>query len=75
MGDTAAAPIADVRKRRFHSRSSAVDVLKDIDITGKTALITGTNSGIGTAVRIEYRKYSNIRTCPYIFRSSPTLSL
>jgi hypothetical protein len=36
------------RTRRFTSYSTAEDILKDIDLTGKTALITGTNSGIGT---------------------------
>uniref|UniRef100_A0A914VG23 Uncharacterized protein n=1 Tax=Plectus sambesii TaxID=2011161 RepID=A0A914VG23_9BILA len=35
------------RTRRFKSCSTAENVLKGIDLTGKTALITGTNSGIG----------------------------
>uniref|UniRef100_A0A914VE82 NAD(P)-binding protein n=1 Tax=Plectus sambesii TaxID=2011161 RepID=A0A914VE82_9BILA len=35
------------RTQQFTWRSTAEDVLKDIDLTGKTALITGTNSGIG----------------------------
>uniref|UniRef100_A0A914WS49 Uncharacterized protein n=1 Tax=Plectus sambesii TaxID=2011161 RepID=A0A914WS49_9BILA len=33
--------------RRFHANSSDDDVLKGIDLTGKTVLITGTTSGLG----------------------------
>lgn len=35
------------RKREFHSRSSALDTLKGLDLNGKTYAITGTTSGIG----------------------------
>uniref|UniRef100_A0A8R1HRY1 Uncharacterized protein n=1 Tax=Caenorhabditis japonica TaxID=281687 RepID=A0A8R1HRY1_CAEJA len=35
------------RTREFHSRSSALDTLKDLDLIGKTYAITGTTSGIG----------------------------
>jgi NAD(P)-dependent dehydrogenase (short-subunit alcohol dehydrogenase family) len=31
----------------FNAKSTAEDVTKDIDLTGKTALVTGCNSGIG----------------------------
>uniref|UniRef100_A0A915DM52 Uncharacterized protein n=1 Tax=Ditylenchus dipsaci TaxID=166011 RepID=A0A915DM52_9BILA len=36
-----------VYHRKYGSRTSALEVLKDIDLTGKTILITGTTSGIG----------------------------
>lgn len=35
------------RKSGFNSRSTAVQVTDGIDLTGKTALITGVNSGLG----------------------------
>lgn len=35
------------RYRRFNARSITDDVLKGIDLSEKTALITGTSSGIG----------------------------
>ncbi|VDM67947.1 unnamed protein product [Strongylus vulgaris] len=35
------------RKRRFGSRSTALQTIEDVDLTGKTFLITGTTSGIG----------------------------
>ncbi|CAI2343190.1 unnamed protein product [Caenorhabditis sp. 36 PRJEB53466] len=35
------------RQREFHSRSNALDTLKDLDLSGKTFAITGTTSGIG----------------------------
>ena len=31
----------------YNAKSTAMDVTKDIDLTGKTALVTGCNSGIG----------------------------
>ncbi|KAI1704904.1 short chain dehydrogenase domain-containing protein [Ditylenchus destructor] len=34
-------------KKKFGSRTTAAEVLKDIDLRGKTILITGTTSGIG----------------------------
>ncbi|CAD5219983.1 unnamed protein product [Bursaphelenchus xylophilus] len=36
------------RRRRFDSRATAEDVLKGLDLSGKTILITGTTNGIGT---------------------------
>ncbi|CCD65911.1 DeHydrogenases, Short chain [Caenorhabditis elegans] len=35
------------RKRQFHSRTNALEVLDGIDLSGKTFAITGTTSGIG----------------------------
>ncbi|CAP32504.1 Protein CBG13763 [Caenorhabditis briggsae] len=35
------------RKRLFHSRSFAHEVLEELDLSGKTIAITGTTSGIG----------------------------
>uniref|UniRef100_A0A914EPX6 WW domain-containing oxidoreductase n=1 Tax=Acrobeloides nanus TaxID=290746 RepID=A0A914EPX6_9BILA len=34
--------------RKYGSRTSALEVVKDVDLTGKTILITGTTAGIGT---------------------------
>uniref|UniRef100_A0A914W822 Uncharacterized protein n=1 Tax=Plectus sambesii TaxID=2011161 RepID=A0A914W822_9BILA len=47
MTDPSAIFNGNSRQRRYHSRTSASTVLNGIDLTGKTALITGTNSGIG----------------------------
>uniref|UniRef100_A0A1I7TD49 SDR family NAD(P)-dependent oxidoreductase n=1 Tax=Caenorhabditis tropicalis TaxID=1561998 RepID=A0A1I7TD49_9PELO len=35
------------RKRRFHSRTNAIEALEGISLDGKTIAITGTTSGIG----------------------------
>ncbi|KAI1707284.1 short chain dehydrogenase domain-containing protein [Ditylenchus destructor] len=40
-------PCSTKKRQSFGSRSTAYDVLKDIDLRGKTILITGTTSGIG----------------------------
>ncbi|GMT27782.1 hypothetical protein PFISCL1PPCAC_19079, partial [Pristionchus fissidentatus] len=37
-----------VRKRRFNGSSTCEQVLKGIDLTGKTIAVTGTTNGIGT---------------------------
>ncbi|CAI5441302.1 unnamed protein product [Caenorhabditis angaria] len=49
MDDELAAARGDSsgRPREFHSRSSALDTLRDIELDGKTFAITGTTSGIG----------------------------
>jgi WW domain-containing oxidoreductase len=39
--------VSDTGSRRFHARSSALEVLEGVDLSGKTILITGTTSGIG----------------------------
>ncbi|VDM67996.1 unnamed protein product [Strongylus vulgaris] len=36
------------RKRKFGSRTTALETIEDVDLTGRTILITGTTSGIGT---------------------------
>ncbi|CAJ0608266.1 unnamed protein product [Cylicocyclus nassatus] len=36
------------RKRKYGPRTTALQVLEDVDLTGRTFLITGTTSGIGT---------------------------
>ena len=33
---------------QFGKRSTAEDVARDVDLSGKVALVTGVNSGIGT---------------------------
>ncbi|KAI1700841.1 short chain dehydrogenase domain-containing protein [Ditylenchus destructor] len=45
--NTTASPAEPVYHRKYGSRTSALEVLKDLDLTGKTILITGTTSGIG----------------------------
>ncbi|CCD68547.1 DeHydrogenases, Short chain [Caenorhabditis elegans] len=36
------------RTRKFHSRTNALEVVRGIDLSGKTYAITGTTSGVGT---------------------------
>uniref|UniRef100_A0A1I7WRQ8 SDR family NAD(P)-dependent oxidoreductase n=1 Tax=Heterorhabditis bacteriophora TaxID=37862 RepID=A0A1I7WRQ8_HETBA len=36
------------RIRKYGSRSNAIEVISDVDLTGRTILVTGTTSGIGT---------------------------
>ncbi|KAH7732314.1 Protein F32A5.8 [Aphelenchoides avenae] len=44
----AGTPVAEpVYHRKYGARTPALEVLKDIDLKGKTILVTGTTSGIG----------------------------
>ncbi|EPB79112.1 oxidoreductase, short chain dehydrogenase/reductase family protein [Ancylostoma ceylanicum] len=42
------AVLSSERTRRFGPRTNALETIADVDLTGKTILITGTTSGIGT---------------------------
>lgn len=39
-------------RRRFDNSSTALDVLQGLDLQGKVALVTGSNTGIGNAALI-----------------------
>lgn len=49
--------------RKFGRNSTALDVVKGIDLTGKTVLITGTTSGIGTAYIVLFVKWWCFNFC------------